>query len=78
MKRQAIFFVNGYRVKQKPEMLKLIHERGQIIGNHSWDHINLKKSNQEKINKQISDVQTIVKDRLVNRPYSSALQWSWQ
>lgn len=64
---KAIFFVNGYRIKQKPELLKLIHERGQIIGNHSWDHINLKKETREKINQQIGDVQTIVKD-LIGEP----------
>src|SRR5690606_5600589 len=57
---KAIFFVNGYRVKQKPELLKLIHERGQIIGNHSWDHINLKHESTEKIDQQIGDVQDIV------------------
>ena len=64
---KAIFFVNGYRIKQKPELLKLIHERGQIIGNHSWDHINLKKESREKINQQIEDVQTIVKE-LIGEP----------
>jgi peptidoglycan/xylan/chitin deacetylase (PgdA/CDA1 family) len=65
---KAIFFVNGYRVKQKPELLKLIHERDQIIGNHSWDHINLKKESREKINQQIGDVQTIVKDLIGEQP----------
>ena len=59
---KAIFFVNGYRIKQNPELLTLIHNRGQIIGNHAWDHINLKKENAEKIDQQISDVQTIVKE----------------
>ena len=36
---KAIFFVNGYRVKSHPELLKKIADRGQTIGNHSWDHI---------------------------------------
>jgi peptidoglycan/xylan/chitin deacetylase (PgdA/CDA1 family) len=65
---KAIFFVNGYRVKQKPELLKLIHERDQIIGNHSWDHIILSKENKGSIDKQIGDVQTIVKDILGEPP----------
>ncbi|WP_282935661.1 polysaccharide deacetylase family protein [Paenibacillus sp. RC67] len=65
---KAIFFVNGYRVKQKPELLKLVHERGQTIGNHSWDHIDLKKESQEKVNQQISDVQAIVKDVIGEAP----------
>jgi peptidoglycan/xylan/chitin deacetylase (PgdA/CDA1 family) len=59
---KAIFFVNGYRIKQKPELLKLIHERGQAIGNHSWDHINLRKETPEKVEKQINDVQVIVNE----------------
>lgn len=59
---KAIFFVNGYRVKQNPELLKLIHERGQIIGNHSWDHIDLKKEPEDKVDRQIGDVQQIVRE----------------
>lgn len=65
---KAIFFVNGYRVKQKPELLKLIHDRGQTIGNHSWDHIDLKKEAQDKVNQQIGDVQAIVKDIIGEAP----------
>nr|WP_091166130.1 polysaccharide deacetylase family protein [Paenibacillus sp. 1_12] len=53
---KAIFFVNGYRVKQKPELIKLITDHGHMIGNHSWDHIDLKKENKEKIDQQIGDV----------------------
>lgn len=65
---KAIFFVNGYRVKQNPELLQLIHDRGQIIGNHSWDHINLKKESNDSIKKQIEDVQQIVEDTIGERP----------
>jgi peptidoglycan-N-acetylglucosamine deacetylase len=59
---KAIFFVNGYRVKAHPELLKVIDERNQVIGNHSWDHINLKKEQAPKIKQQIEDVQAIVKE----------------
>jgi peptidoglycan/xylan/chitin deacetylase (PgdA/CDA1 family) len=58
---KAIFFVNGYLVKQHPEMLKTITDRGQTIGNHSWDHIDLKKEGRDKQEQQVGDVQTIVK-----------------
>jgi peptidoglycan-N-acetylglucosamine deacetylase len=63
-KAKAIFFMNGYRIKAHPELLKLVYERGQIIGNHSWDHINLKKENNAKIDQQLKDVQQIVKDTI--------------
>ncbi|QHT60508.1 polysaccharide deacetylase family protein [Paenibacillus lycopersici] len=60
-KAKAIFFVNGYRVKQHPELLAKIAGRGQTIGNHSWDHIDLKKESEAIVKKQIGDVQSIVK-----------------
>ncbi len=59
---KAIFFVNGYRVKENPDLLKLIHDREQIIGNHSWDHIVLKNESETEVKKQIEDVQKAVKD----------------
>ncbi|WP_136606215.1 polysaccharide deacetylase family protein [Paenibacillus dokdonensis] len=65
---KAIFFVNGYRVKENPDLLKLIHDRGQIIGNHSWDHISLRKEPEAKVKKQIEDVQKIVKDTIGETP----------
>ncbi|SFF04173.1 Peptidoglycan/xylan/chitin deacetylase, PgdA/CDA1 family [Paenibacillus catalpae] len=65
---KAIFFVNGYRVKQHPELLKLIHERGQTIGNHSWDHIDLKKEQPDMIETQIANVQTEVKSLIGEEP----------
>ncbi|MCL6602413.1 MAG: polysaccharide deacetylase family protein [Paenibacillus sp.] len=61
-KAKAIFFVNGYRVKEHPELLKLIHDRGGIMGNHSWDHIVLKDESYTTVKKQLVDVQNIVKE----------------
>jgi peptidoglycan/xylan/chitin deacetylase (PgdA/CDA1 family) len=63
-KAKAIFFMNGYRIKAHPELLQLVHERGQIIGNHSWDHINLKKESNAKIDQQLKDVQQIIKETI--------------
>lgn len=66
---KAIFFVNGYRVKEHPELLELIHNRGGIIGNHSWDHIVLKDKSYTEVKKQIEDVQNIVKETLGEAPH---------
>ncbi|RUS48144.1 polysaccharide deacetylase family protein [Cohnella sp. AR92] len=65
---KAIFFVNGYRVKEHPELLKALVERGQTIGNHSWDHIKLGKESAETIEKQIGDVQNLVKELTGSEP----------
>lgn len=59
---KAIFFVNGYRIKEHPDLLKLIQQRGGFIGNHSWDHIVLKDRPYAEVKKQIEDVQRIVKE----------------
>lgn len=61
-KAKAIFFMNGYRIKQKPELVKLVHDSGNIIGNHAWDHDNLKDMPNDKIDKQVDDVQQIIKE----------------
>lgn len=66
---KAIFFVNGYRVKENPDLLKLIHNRGGIIGNHSWEHIVLKDKSYTEVKKQIEDVQNIVKDVIGEAPH---------
>ncbi|MGE6578878.1 polysaccharide deacetylase family protein [Paenibacillus xylanexedens] len=65
---KAIFFVNGYRVKSHPELLKLIHDRGQIVGNHAWDHEDLQKMSNAEAAKQVTDVQKIVKDTIGEEP----------
>ncbi|WP_336780726.1 polysaccharide deacetylase family protein [Paenibacillus illinoisensis] len=65
---KAIFFVNGYRVKSHPELLKLIYEREQIIGNHAWDHEDLKKMSASEASKQVTDVQHIVKETIGVEP----------
>ncbi|MDG0789697.1 polysaccharide deacetylase family protein [Cohnella ginsengisoli] len=65
---KAIFFVNGYRVKAHPELLKEIDRRGQTIGNHSYEHIQLGKENAESIKAQIGKVQDIVEATVGKRP----------
>jgi peptidoglycan/xylan/chitin deacetylase (PgdA/CDA1 family) len=65
---KAIFFVNGYRVKQNPKLLTLIHERGQTIGNHSWDHINLKKEQKAVVEQQIGSLQTEIENLIGEKP----------
>ncbi|WP_058304643.1 polysaccharide deacetylase family protein [Gorillibacterium timonense] len=67
-KAKAIFFVNGYRIKEKPELLKLIHERGQIIGNHSYDHIHLSEESNNSIDYQIDTVQKQVEELTGSAP----------
>ncbi len=59
---KAIFFVNGFRVEQNPELLKMIYEKGHAIGNHSWDHINLREASNDQIDQQVEAVQRKVEE----------------
>lgn len=65
---KAIFFVNGYRVKANPDLLVKLYEHGHVIGNHSWDHVELPKQTEEEIDRQISDVQTFVEELIGEAP----------
>ncbi|MDN4618036.1 polysaccharide deacetylase family protein [Paenibacillus sp. PsM32] len=65
---KAIFFVNGYRIKTHPELLKLIHDRGGIIGNHTQDHIVLKHESKAKVTQQIEDTQKLIEDTINEAP----------
>ncbi|MEW4370318.1 polysaccharide deacetylase family protein [Paenibacillus kandeliae] len=65
---KAIFFVNGYRIKTHPELLKLIHDRGGIIGNHTQDHIVLKNESKAKVTQQIEDTQKLIEDTINESP----------
>ena len=65
---KAVFFVNGFRVRQNPDLLRLIDERGQTIGNHSYDHIVLKNEPEDVIDAQLEGVQDIVEQTVGKRP----------
>ncbi|REK77282.1 polysaccharide deacetylase family protein [Paenibacillus paeoniae] len=65
---KAIFFVNGYRIKANPELLELIYERGGTIGNHSYDHINLKNEKEDVVEEQLSSVQQMVEKLTGTKP----------
>lgn len=63
-KAKAIFFVNGIRIKAKPELLKLIHERGQTVGNHTWSHALLSKVTDAQADEEFDSTQKIINDTI--------------
>ncbi len=52
---KAIFFINGVHDKDFRGNIKMLYDAGFALGNHTWNHINLKKSKEEIIKKEISD-----------------------
>ena len=44
---QATFFLLGHQVEKSPEIVKKMHEDGHLIGNHSYEHVNLSSLSDE-------------------------------
>lgn len=43
----ATFFLLGKQVENSPEIVKKMHEDGHLIGNHSYEHVNLSSLSDE-------------------------------
>jgi peptidoglycan/xylan/chitin deacetylase (PgdA/CDA1 family) len=63
-----LFFVNGYLIRQHPDLLLEIHRRGHEIGNHTYGHVNLVKVNRTTIETEIAIVQRQVEKLTGERP----------
>ena len=46
----ATFFVLGNRVQYYPEIIQRMLEEGNEVGNHSWNHPQLTRLNEEQVN----------------------------
>lgn len=44
----ATFFMVGVRARRYPEIVKKVAQAGHAIGNHSWDHPNLRQIQQQR------------------------------
>ncbi len=52
-KTPATFFVVGLRCVENPDLLRLIHEKGHTIANHSWSHPRLQNLDEKAIEEQV-------------------------
>jgi peptidoglycan/xylan/chitin deacetylase (PgdA/CDA1 family) len=64
----AIFFSVGELVSAHPELLKETEDAGHVIGNHTWDHANLKKITEEEAKSEIDRTSTIIRKTLGTAP----------
>lgn len=53
-KVKATFFLIGKKVEENPEIVKRISEEGHLIGNHSYDHVNLSELSEQAACEQIN------------------------
>lgn len=54
---RAIFFCSGKAAEKYPELIKLIREKGHLVGNHGYEHLDGGKS---PVNKYIENVAAAV------------------
>ncbi|MBD1380060.1 polysaccharide deacetylase family protein [Metabacillus arenae] len=58
---KATFFLEGRWVKENPDMARMIHDAGHLIGNHSYSHPDMSKLTREQIIKQLKNTNEIIK-----------------
>jgi peptidoglycan/xylan/chitin deacetylase (PgdA/CDA1 family) len=68
-KARAVFFVKGHKVKENPDLLKSIFQKGHIIGNHTFKH-QIEGQSTFNVSKQdLIDCQEIIKTVTGKVPY---------
>lgn len=66
---KATFFIVGSRAEAHPEMVKRIHEEGHAIGNHTWDHPNLKKISMTQIKSEVDRTDRLLTSLIGYKPH---------
>jgi peptidoglycan/xylan/chitin deacetylase (PgdA/CDA1 family) len=65
---RAIFFVVGRRIERAPHLLRMMKERGHIIGNHSYIHSNRRQPNIIKYLKDLDTCQSAIENHAGVKP----------
>lgn len=66
----ATFFVLGKNVLNFPNILQRTHAEGHDIGNHSWDHKNLKTLSKERVAFQVNETNAQIQKTIGQLPTS--------
>lgn len=59
---KATFFVTGEHAKLHPDIIKRIHEEGHLIGNHTYNHIQLNSGNREEFKNQLIQTSDVIEE----------------
>ncbi|MEI6132203.1 MAG: polysaccharide deacetylase family protein [Bacillota bacterium] len=74
---KATFFVVGDQAKSNPDILRRMVDEGHLIGNHTYNHINMAIETKEKIKSDLNSVQRLIESatgtstNLVRPPYNA-------
>lgn len=58
----ATFFVTGEHAELHPDIIERMHEEGHLIGNHTYSHIQLTKSNREKFKEELVQTSKVIQE----------------
>lgn len=59
---KATFFVTGQNAALHPDIIKRMHEDGHLIGNHTYSHIQLTKSNRETFKQELVKTNEVLQE----------------
>lgn len=58
----ATFFVTGEHAKLHPDVIRRMQDEGHLIGNHTYSHIQLTKSNRDKFKTELIRTNEVIKE----------------
>lgn len=61
-KVQATFFVMGKNVEEYPELVEQMKEDGHLIGNHTYSHLQLSRSNEEQFKQELQRTSDLIQE----------------
>lgn len=59
---KASFFITGENAESYPDLVKRMYEEGHLIGNHTYSHMQLTKSNREAFKAELVRTNEIIKE----------------
>ncbi len=65
---KATFFVIGNQVRKYPDMLRRINAEGHVIGDHTFDHVDLTKLDARQVDQEIETCASIIQENIGKTP----------
>lgn len=66
---KATFFVVGKMAEQYPDLVRLLHQEGHAIGNHTYHHVNLTRLEAEQIAVEIKACGEVIRSLTGHAPH---------
>ena len=57
---KSTFFLIGKNAKENPELVKRLFEEGHLIGNHTYNHVDIAKVSDDEAKKEILDTDEVI------------------